>query len=92
MRVTVSGIKRSIKKCNAKQVCLLSEYYLQFKTYVNFFYKIHATQMMVMTTSNIPQEHKIKELQKTAKFGTAHILLKVLLYKYKTAYAKKHYM
>jgi len=29
--------------------------------------------------SNIPGEHEIKELQITAKFGTAHILRKILL-------------
>ena len=28
--------------------------------------------------SNIPGNHKVKELQKTAIFGTAHILRKVL--------------
>jgi hypothetical protein len=94
MRVTVSGIKCSIKKCNAKQVCLLSEYYLQFKTYVNLFYKIHATQMMLMMTSNILQEHKIKELQKKQP----NLALHTYFWKYyckttrHTACAKKHYM
>ena len=34
--------------------------------------------------SNIPGKHEIKELQKTAILGTAHILWKVLTYKYKT--------
>jgi hypothetical protein len=29
--------------------------------------------------SNIPENHEFKELQKTAMFGTAHILRKVLL-------------
>jgi len=29
--------------------------------------------------SNIPGEHEIKELQITAKFGTAHILRKILM-------------
>jgi hypothetical protein len=28
---------------------------------------------------NIPGEHEIKELQQTAKFGTAHILRKILM-------------
>jgi hypothetical protein len=28
--------------------------------------------------SNIPGKHEVRELQKTAIFGTAHILLKVL--------------
>ena len=30
--------------------------------------------------SNIPEKHEIKELQKTAILGTAHILRKVLMY------------
>ena len=34
--------------------------------------------------SNIPGKHRIKELEKTATLGTAHILWKVLTYKYKT--------
>jgi len=34
--------------------------------------------------SNIPGKHKIKELQKTAILGTAHILWKVLMEKCKT--------
>ena len=29
--------------------------------------------------SNIPGNHEVKELQKTAIFGTAHILRKVLM-------------
>jgi hypothetical protein len=33
--------------------------------------------------SNIPGKHKIKELQKTAMLGTAHVLPKVLKLKYK---------
>ena len=32
--------------------------------------------------SNIPGNHEVKELQKTAILGTAHILRKVLIYKY----------
>jgi len=88
MRVTVSEIKHRIKNCSAKQAYLLTEYYLQFKTYVNLFYKIHATQMMMMMMmmmmSNIPQKHKIRELQKTAIQGTAHI--RGLLEKYPTVF------
>ena len=34
--------------------------------------------------SNIPGEHKIKELQKTVIWDTAHLPLKVLMLKYKT--------
>ena len=34
--------------------------------------------------SNMSGKHKIKELQKTAILGTAHILQKVLIEKYKT--------
>jgi len=33
--------------------------------------------------SNIPGKHEVKELQKTAILGTAHILRKVLMYRYK---------
>ena len=33
--------------------------------------------------SNIPGKHKIKELQKTTILGTAHVLWKVLMLKYK---------
>jgi len=32
--------------------------------------------------SNIPGKHKVKELQKTAILGTAHMLRKVLMYKH----------
>jgi hypothetical protein len=32
--------------------------------------------------SNIPRNHEVKELQKTATLGTAHILRKVLTYRY----------
>jgi hypothetical protein len=32
--------------------------------------------------SNIPGNHKVKELQKTAILGTAHMLRKVLMYGY----------
>ena len=32
--------------------------------------------------SKIPGKHEVKELQKTAIFGTAHILWKELMYKY----------
>jgi len=32
--------------------------------------------------SNIPGNHEVKELQKTAILGTAHILRKVLTYRY----------
>jgi hypothetical protein len=32
--------------------------------------------------SNIPGNHKVKELQKTAILGTAHILRKVLTWRY----------
>jgi hypothetical protein len=34
--------------------------------------------------SNILGKHKVKELQKTAILGTAHILCKLLTYKHKT--------
>ena len=34
--------------------------------------------------SSIPGKHKIKEVQKTAILGTAHVLQKVLMSKYKT--------
>jgi len=37
--------------------------------------------------SNIPGNHDIKELQKTAILGTADVLQKVLMYKYKTYFA-----
>ena len=34
--------------------------------------------------SDIPGKHEIKELQKTAVFGTAHLLREVLMSKYRT--------
>ena len=37
--------------------------------------------------SNIPGNHEVKELQKTAILGTAHVLRKVLMYKYNRAKA-----
>jgi hypothetical protein len=38
-------------------------------------------------TSNVPGNHEVKELQKTAILGTPHILRKVLKYKYNSANA-----
>jgi hypothetical protein len=35
---------------------------------------------------NIPGKHEIKELQKTAVLAIAHVLQKVLMYKYKTCF------
>jgi hypothetical protein len=39
--------------------------------------------------SNITGKHEIKELQKTAIMGTAYILRKVLMYKYKTYFTSE---
>ena len=36
--------------------------------------------------SNILGKHEIKEIQQTAIMGTAHILQKVLMWKYRTYY------
>ena len=38
-------------------------------------------------TSNVPGNHEVKELQKTAILGTPHILRKVLKYTYNSANA-----
>jgi hypothetical protein len=38
--------------------------------------------IIIITMSNIPGNHKVKELQKTTILGTAHILRKVLTYRY----------
>ena len=35
--------------------------------------------IIVINVSNIPGNHEVKELQKTAILGTAHILRKVLM-------------
>ena len=40
---------------------------------------ISATGTISKSLSNIPGKHKIKELQKTAILGIAHILRKVLM-------------
>jgi hypothetical protein len=37
--------------------------------------------------NNIPEKHEIKEIQKRAILGTAHILWKVLIQKYKALFA-----
>jgi hypothetical protein len=42
--------------------------------------------------SNIPGNHEIKELQKTAILGTAHILRKALTYRYNGVKAGTSYM
>jgi len=39
---------------------------------------------IIQYLSNVPGKHEIKELQTTAIFGTAHKLLKVLMWMYKT--------
>ena len=35
--------------------------------------------IIIINMSNIPGKHEVKELQKTATLGTAHILRKVLM-------------
>ena len=35
--------------------------------------------IIIIYVSNIPGKHEVKELQKTATFGTAHTLQKVLM-------------
>jgi hypothetical protein len=35
--------------------------------------------IIIINMSNIPGKHEVKELQKTAILGTAHILRKVLM-------------
>ena len=35
--------------------------------------------MIIIIMSNIPGNHEVKELQKTAILGTAHVLRKVLM-------------
>ena len=42
--------------------------------------------------NNIPGNHEVKELKKTAILGTAHILRKVLTYKYNSANAGTSYI
>jgi hypothetical protein len=38
--------------------------------------------IIIINMSNTPGNYEVKELQKTAIFGTAHILRKVLTYRY----------
>ena len=84
--VAISGDKNMIKK-EAKKI--LKYKYLTIEIQRTWNVKIKVIPIIIGATgtisksfrknvSNIPGNHEVKELQKTAILGTAHILRKVL--------------
>ena len=85
--VAISGDRNMIKK-EAKKILKYKDLTIEMQRMWNVKTKvipiiIGATGTISKTfrkyMSNIPGKHEVKELQKTATLGTAHILRKVLM-------------
>ena len=85
--VAISGDRNVIKK-EAEKILKYKDLTIKIKCMWNV--KIKAIPVIIGATgtisksfrkyvSNIPGNHEVKELQKTAILGTAHILRKVLM-------------
>ena len=85
--VAISGDRHVIKK-EAKKILKCKDLTIEIQHMWNI--KRKAIPVIIGATgtisksfrkylSNIPGKHEVKELQKTALLGTAHILLKVLM-------------
>jgi len=85
--VAISGDRNVIKK-EAKKILKYKDFTIEIQRMWNVKTKVIPVIMGVTGTisksfreyvSNIPGNHEVKELQKTAILGTAHILRKVLM-------------
>jgi hypothetical protein len=85
--VAISGDRNVIKK-EAKKILKYKDLTIEIQCMWNVKTKVIPVIICVTGTtsksfrkyvSNIPGNHKVKELQKTAILGTAHILRKVLM-------------
>jgi hypothetical protein len=88
--VAIPGDRNVIKK-EAEKIIKYKDVIIEIR---HWNVKIKVTPVIIGATetisksfrkylSSIPGKHDIKELQKTAILGTAHILRKVLMYKHK---------
>ena len=80
--VAISGDRNVIKK-EAGKILKYKDLTIEIQCMWNVKTKvipviIGATGTIRKYVSNIPENHEVKELQKTAILGTAHILRKVL--------------
>jgi hypothetical protein len=85
--VAISGYRNVIKK-EAKKILKYKDLTIEIQCMWNVKTRVIPVIIGVIGTiskafrkyvSNIPGNHKVKELQKTAILGTAHILQKVLM-------------
>ena len=85
--IAISGDRNVIKK-EAKNILKYEDLTIEIQHMWNVKTKVIQVIIGVTGTisksfrkyvSNIPGKHEVKELQKTAIFGTAHILWKVLM-------------
>jgi hypothetical protein len=85
--VAISGDRNAVKKETEK---ILKDEGRTIETHRMWNVKTNAIPVIIGATGtisesfrkylrNIPGKHEIKELQKTAIFGTAHVLRKVLM-------------
>jgi hypothetical protein len=88
--VAISGDRNVIKK-EAEKILKYKDLTIEIQLMWNV--KIKVIPVVIGATgtisksfkkyvSNIPRNHEVKKLQKTAILGTAHILRKVLTYRY----------
>ena len=88
--VAIPGV-RNVNKKEAEKILKYKDLTIEIQRMWNVKTKvipviIGATETISKSfrkyVSNIPGKHEVKELQKTAILGTAHILQKVLMQKY----------
>jgi hypothetical protein len=93
--IVISG-DRNMNKKEAEKILKYTDLTIEIQRMWNI--KTRVTPVIIGVTgtisksfrkymSSIPGNHEVKELQKTAILGTAHILQKVLTQKYSTAKA-----
>ena len=87
INVTISGDRNVIKK-EAEKILKYKDLTIEIQRMWNVKTKVipviigaagNISESFRKYVSNIPGKHEVKELQKTAILGTAHILRKVLM-------------